>query len=218
MPPGWGRLSGTAENPGRFLLKKLACPLEKWALRRIYIRGMDFAKCFSCKGFATQIKNPESEGCSGQRIQTGVLLFNLLSAFSGESSTLRRCWFLWTALLHFYDFLPQNTAQLMKTAPCVTLSRNWTKHEVVFTNYWIMPPHIKINQCLFETLDFTVPSFRLAAAAFSSNLEVPQRGGADSRQTRENSAKGESGRGERSVCGRLGVFFVIMFNARKNLE
>ena len=59
----------------------------------------------------------------GGETKTGVALFVPQFAFSGEGSSLRRCRFLLTGILYFCAFLPQNTMQLTKTAPRVTLSR-----------------------------------------------------------------------------------------------
>ena len=66
---------------------------------------------------------PESEGWTGGENKTGVAVFVPKLAFTGESSTLRRCQFLLTGILYFCAFLPKNTMQLTKTAPRVTLSR-----------------------------------------------------------------------------------------------
>jgi len=52
-----------------------------------------------------------------------VVLFVPKLAFTGESSTLRRWQFLLTENIRFCALLPQTAAQLMKTAPRVTLSR-----------------------------------------------------------------------------------------------
>ena len=72
-PSGEVVFSVIAENPGRFLLKKLVYFLEKGVLWRIRISGMSFTKIFDTWRFVKQIKSPESEGCSGPVIQTGVV-------------------------------------------------------------------------------------------------------------------------------------------------
>jgi hypothetical protein len=59
------------------------------------------------------------------RQKNGVALFVPKLAFTGESSTLRRWQFLLTENIRFCALLPQKTAQLMKTAPHVTLSRSF---------------------------------------------------------------------------------------------
>lgn len=59
----------------------------------------------------------------GGESRDGVALFVPKLAFTGESSSLQRWQFLLTENLRFCAFLPQKTAQLMKTAPHVTLSR-----------------------------------------------------------------------------------------------
>ena len=59
----------------------------------------------------------------GGENKNGVAVFVPKLAFTGESSTLRRGQFLLTENLRFCAFLPQIKAQLMKTAPHVTLSR-----------------------------------------------------------------------------------------------
>ena len=72
---------------------------------------------------ASKAKKSGIRGLIRTENRDGVPLFVPKFAFSGEGSSLQRCQFLLTAPFRFCDFLPQNAAQLMKTAPRVILTR-----------------------------------------------------------------------------------------------
>ena len=115
--PLWRRISG-------FFHRILAPDFPPIILRRRkHLRSM-FCKSRWYKGFCEAIKKPVSEGWTGAIKQNGVAVFVPKFAFSGEGSSLQRCRFLLTENLYFCAFLPQNAAQLMKTAPRVTLTLN----------------------------------------------------------------------------------------------